>query len=483
MIEYSEMVNKELVRRIRLDNPWWNDGAAPADYMSMSPRHYIDELYPEISNIGLRRAPILMGPRRVGKTVMIYHVIDRLLRNGVNPRKILYFSLDTPIYNRIGLEQLFNYGKEAAEECDGSEGYYVFYDEVQYLKDWEQHLKSMVDTYRHSKFVASGSAAAALKMKSKESGAGRFTDFMLPPLTFAEFIELQGLDNIIEKRDDAVWGRHVSTDIEKLNEYFIDYINFGGYPEVVFSNEVRKRAGLYVKNDIVEKVLMRDLPSLYGISDTQELNSFFAHLAFRSGNEFSYKNLSTDSGIRKETVKKYLDYLEAAFLIKVLKRVDQNAKRFERMTTFKVYLTNPMLRSALFSPITEEDDAFGSIVETALIAQWLESHEADYYYANWHVGREKGEVDLVWTNRATQKACYATEIKWSDRYFDDPAYLKSLESFLHTNPDIKKALVTTKTKSGIKRIADKEVVFIPSSLYAYEVSKLLHSNKENQLYL
>ena len=64
----------------------------------------------------------------------------------------------------------------------------MFYDEVQYLKDWELHLKSLVDTFRSTKFIVSGSAAAALKMKSDESGAGRFHDFSLPPLTFNKYI-------------------------------------------------------------------------------------------------------------------------------------------------------------------------------------------------------------------------------------------------------------------------------------------------------
>ena len=68
---------------------------------------------------------------------------------------------------------------------------YVFFDEIQYMKNWETHLKSLVDTRANIKAVVSGSAAAALKLKSDESGAGRFTDILLPPLTFYEYLELQ----------------------------------------------------------------------------------------------------------------------------------------------------------------------------------------------------------------------------------------------------------------------------------------------------
>lgn len=477
MVNLKELTERELFKRLEIDNPWWRSGNVPKDFVDMAPRPFIDIFYPSVVNLKVHRAPILMGPRRVGKTVMLYHVIDRLINSGIAPEKILYFSLDTPIYGNIGLEQLFNYARENLKSEPETEGFFVFFDEIQYLKDWERHLKSLVDTYRQCKFIASGSAAAALKMKSSESGAGRFSDFKLPPLTFAEFLKLKGLDGIMIRKADLPWGGYDTTDIEKLNKYFIDYINYGGYPEVAFSDEIRAHTDTYVKNDIVEKVLMRDLPSLYGVSDIQELNRFFAHLAFRSGDEVSYQSLSTDIGIRKETIRKYLEYLEAAFLIKVLNRIDCNAKRMQRVTTFKVYLTNPILRSALFSPVEESDDAFGAIVETALVAQWLSGDDDNFYYANWNKGRDKGEVDMVWTNPATQLASFATEVKWTDRFAIDPSGLRSLETFLTQNKHIDKVVVTSKKKWGNCSIDGKDIVFVPAALYAYNVSRLLAEKK------
>lgn len=202
-------------------------------------------------------------------------------------------SIDTPIYSNVSLDELFLYARTSLHTED-VDGFFVFYDEIQYLKDWEVHLKSMVDTYRKTKFVASGSAAAALKMKSNESGAGRFTDFMLPPLTFFEFLQLQKMDGCVMEVKDRSICPYDTLDIDALNRYFFEYINYGGYPEVVFSEKIRENPSQYIKNDIVEKVLLRDLPSLYGISDIQELNKLFLHIAFRSGNEFSYETLSSE---------------------------------------------------------------------------------------------------------------------------------------------------------------------------------------------
>ena len=200
-------------------------------------------------------------------------------------------------------------------------------------------------------------------------------------------------------------------DIGKLNSYFIDYINFGGYPEIVFSEKMRQDPGQYIRHDIVDKVLLRDLPSLYGIQDTQELNRLFIYIAYHSGEEFSYEVMSRESEIRKEVLKKYLMYLEAAFLIKIVYKVDANAKTMQHITSFKIYLTNPSLRCALFSPLTETDPAIGGMVETAIFAQWLQTRTSIIKYANWNKGTAPGEVDIVGVSDiVNQTWCKATKI-------------------------------------------------------------------------
>lgn len=479
-MKVREQLKEQIIKRMSMDNPWWITASIPEDYKEMPRRAYLSGFYPLVSDIDVRRAVILMGPRRVGKTVMIFHTISQLIADGVDPQKIIYVSIDTPIYNNTSLEDLFSYARLALKQEDCNDGFYVFFDEIQYLKNWEVHLKSLVDTFRNIKFIASGSAAAALKMKSNESGAGRFTDFMLPPLTFFEYINFLNLNSIIVENSSGI-SPYASINIDELNRHFIDYINFGGYPEVVFSEKIRSNPGQYIKNDIIDKVLLRDLPSLYGITDIQELNKLFVHIAFRSGNEFSYEALTKEAGIRKDTLKKYLEYLEAAFLIKVVNRIDQSAKRMQRVTSFKIYLTNPSLRCALFSPVNGDDDFIGSMVETAIFSQWVQGGKSDLYYANWTKGRDKGEVDIVWVDDATQKPYSLAEIKWSDRFADSPHELKSLHRFLENNRGEMRVIVTTKTKSSIWNGEDYNIFFLPSALYAYWVSDYLYKNRKAEL--
>ena len=97
-----------------------------------------------------------------------------------------YVSLDQPLYTRLSIEEAADEVRQSSRNPNGPR--VLFLDEIQYLADWERHLKVFVDTHPSVKCVVSGSAAAALRLKSIESGAGRFTDFLLPPLTFHEYL-------------------------------------------------------------------------------------------------------------------------------------------------------------------------------------------------------------------------------------------------------------------------------------------------------
>ena len=419
------------------------------------------------------RAVVVMGPRRVGKTVLLFHVIRHLIDElNVDRRKIIYLSLDTPIYGSADLDRLFRLSREATGMTNSPEDCYVFYDEVQYLRDWEVHLKSLVDTYRETKFVASGSAAAALRLKSQESGAGRFTDFSLPPLTFHEFIHLKGLNHLVteqvDRYADQPFQSYATTSISALNRAFVDYINFGGYPEVSLSSEIQRDPARYLKSDIIDKVLQRDLPTLYGIQDVLELNRLFTNIAFNSGQEFNYESLSKTSGVSKATIKRYVNYLEAAFLIRIVSRVDNSGKQYKRANYFKIYLTNPSIRSGIFAPLTEDAEGMGSLVETAIFSQWFHRETNSLFYARWD--KKGGEVDIVGLSKAELKPRWTVEIKWSDRYHRSPGELKSLFTFSQKNK-LTATLVTTKTITDTLDVNGLTIKYLPAALYCYTVGR------------
>ncbi len=468
---------EQVIRRIRAENVWWaGDHRIPDVYDGYRKRAYFGLFFPLVSmkETAVRRAVLLMGPRRVGKTVLVHHVIRELIAEGIDPKCCCYLSVDHPLYNGCGLDDLLEYYAEASGVDPASTRKYIVFDEIQYLKNWEVHLKSLVDLHPEIKFIASGSAAAALRMKSTESGAGRFTDFILPPLTFHEYLDLLGQSELVDTGTSSPF--HQARDIDALNARFLDYLNYGGYPEVIFSETIRSDPARYIKSDIIDKVLLRDLPSLYGIHDIQELNYLFTSLAYNTGNEVSLDELAKNSGVAKNTIKRYMEYLEAAFLIKIVHRIDRNSRRFVRANFFKVYLTNPSIRSALFSPIVETDENMGGLAETGIFSQWFHTGVPNLYYARW----KQGEIDIVNLD-VHSKPTWAVEVKWTDRYVSRPHELKALIDYCGLN-GLKRVAVTTRTKHAEFDSGDLKISFVPASIYCFTVGYNLIMGRNRRMF-
>jgi len=445
---------------MRLDNPWWFEGRIRPDYRALKPRAFIDRFSDLVTQTDVHRAVVLVGSRRVGKTVLLQHVVRELLdAHQFEPCEVAYISLDQPLYTGLSIEEAAQEAREASGNPRNPR--VLVLDEIQYLADWERHLKVFVDSYPSVRCVVSGSAAAALRLKSIESGAGRFTEFLLPPLTYYEYLNLQGIDGLVEHEDD---NRYRLIDVGELNRHFIEYVNFGGYPEIISSPAIRSDFERYVGADIVDKVLLRDIPSLYGIQDTQELNSLFVSLAHNTAGEVSLEELSRDSGVTKPTLKRYLEYLEAAFLIRVIHRIDHDATRFKRATRFKVYVSAPALRSALLGPVSADEGAVGAMAETAVMAQLLHSN-LSLHYARWR----GGAVDLVCLDRL-QRPQWCVEVRWSDRHVYRLSGLKGLDAFVSRHPAARPFVTTrTATKTGAIGSNESRVDLVPVSLYCYIV--------------
>jgi len=454
-----QVTESEIQKRLAFDNSWWVERAVPKRFRDWPRRAYLGGLYAMMAESKVRRAVVLLGPRRVGKTVMLHQSIQRLIDNGTDPKAILYVSVDTPVYSGLPLELLLRLFMETHKH-HRADRLFVIYDEIQYHKDWQVHLKSLVDSYPEIRFVASGSAAAALRMKSIESGAGRFTDFLLPPLTFAEFRHFAkrgALERFTDTSPEA---------IAALNRDFVDYLNFGGFPEAVMDESIRQSMDRYIASDIIDKVLLRDLPSLYGVSDTTELNRLFTILAYNTGSEVNLEGLSQASGVAKNTLRRYLEYLEAAFLIHRLHRVDENARRFKRATHFKVFLTNPCIRAALFGAVGPDDEAMGRMSETALVSQMAHIEAVErYFYARW----PRGEVDLVELHPTSQRRHLAMEVKWSDRAAERPEKeLSGLIDFCVRN-ELNEGWVLTRSQLRTVRIGKLRLMMQPAAMVCQNI--------------
>lgn len=448
---------EQIVRAIERSNPWWR-GESVGGFRNLPRRTHFKRLYRSVRQTDPRRAVVLMGPRRIGKTVLVYQIIDQLIVDGAARRKIIYLSLHNPIFRLSTLEELLIWSCEWAGVT--VEGVTVFFDEIQYLDSWEQQLKALVDTYPSTKFFATGSAAAALHKKSRESGAGRFTDYLLPPLSFYEFIFIKGE---LEKTPKD------SIDLVKLNSLYLEYLNYGGFPESITSQVVRDEPEQYIGEDILDKVLGRDLPSIYGLSNPNELHRLFAALAYNTSNEVSPESISNEAGVSKGDINKYISFLESAFLIRVVEKTDDHLKKFQRRTHFKVVLTNPSLRSAIFGKISPDDKELEGLAETAVFSQLMihEGRFPSYKYARWNRGGSKGEVDLVHVS-AKGEVTSALEIKWSDRFAKGEDKPKSLISFCRDN-SLSVGFMTSKSVFSEIDYAGLKVKHVPTSFLCFVI--------------
>jgi predicted AAA+ superfamily ATPase len=247
----------------------------------------------------------------------------------------------------------------------------------------------------------------------------------------------------------------------------------------VLNQEIRKNPDRFIRSDIIDKVLLKDLPSLYGISEIQQLNRLFSFLAYNAGAEASLENISQESGLAKPTIKRYIEYLESAFLILKLSTVDDNCRTMQRERNFKIYLNNPSMRAALFAPVKlEQPDKIGHLAESAIFAQWQHSPSfGQLRYARW---RNEGEVDIVYLSPENEKPLWIGEIGWSDSIqnkFGDAT--RAVTTLLSRHKSINSAFLTTRTFRSSATIENRHVNIWPSALYCYVVGRNITARLDN----
>jgi len=117
-------------------NPWWETGGIDRE-VSRFRRRYLFSLL--VDSLDKRYIDVIIGLRRVGKTVLMYHLIDELINRGVNPREILYFSFDVV---RGELDRIIrDYEEKILHDKMRYRRIYIFFDEIHKLDDWENKVK------------------------------------------------------------------------------------------------------------------------------------------------------------------------------------------------------------------------------------------------------------------------------------------------------------------------------------------------------
>jgi len=164
-------------------NPWWKTGRVPA-YAVGRKRKVFHETLPYLET---RQVLLITGLRRVGKTIMMHQPIECLLDQGVDRYHVLYFSFDEVRQEPDAV--LREFAIEILRKDLRDDHLFLFFDEIQKLKDWESKIKVLYDLHPRMKIILSGSAQITMWRGSRESLAGRFFDVRVEPLGFEEYLE------------------------------------------------------------------------------------------------------------------------------------------------------------------------------------------------------------------------------------------------------------------------------------------------------
>lgn len=384
-------------------NPWWKTGTVNKQLAKTYKRLAFYDAMRLLDEQQIRRTVVLTGTRRVGKTTIQYQMIEELLNRGVPPQKIIFVSMDHPMLKLSGFNDILDCYHE---NIYSNQDVYYFFDEVQYAQDWDKWLKTLYDMQPDTRIVATGSASPALIKGNQESGAGRWSVIQVPTMSFYEYCELLNLERPVLPPDLTVSHllemtqqerTAIMLQLSKVQNHFNRYLQVGGFPELALADN-DLLAQQIMREDVVDKVLKRDLPSLYKIRNATELERIFLYLCNVSSEIVSIDAIAKElSGVSRPTVENYIRYLESANLIYQSLPVETSGKKVLK-TKPKIYIADAAIRNAVLM-----DDSFltnptemGKVVETAVY-----KHIAMFYYQKaasvgyYRGGKSSKEIDIV----------------------------------------------------------------------------------------
>ncbi len=407
-------------------NPWWINKTVDLELALPFKR----DLFLEAErHINKRFITALTGLRRVGKTTIVYQLIQKLLQEKTLPENILFFSFDESISS---LGDVLDTYKQIHAKDFREEKVYVFLDEIQKYVGWENELKKYYDLYPKLKFVISGSESLFIKKKTKENLAGRIFEFTLATFTFREFLKF---NNVSEK--DFKYET-------KIVPLFISFVQKGGFPET-FSFESDKDFKEYLRALVVDKIIYKDIPKIFSIEDPGFLIILLELIATNPGMYLDYLSLSRQFGKDRRVIKDYISYLKESYLIRIMGNYRKGSMATLRKLK-RAYPTDNALSYLYKSTIDES--FFGKMVEALVVNET----EASSFWKNGN------EIDIVHKD-------VPIEVKYQETLSKED--LKPIREFMAKFGKATGILVTKKDEKEITT-DDGKIKLIPAWKWALE---------------
>jgi hypothetical protein len=382
---------------------------------------------------------LLVGSRQVGKSSLMFLLLNILQRENIAQSQIFYFDLE----NIIVAEQL-NKIKDFEkfpqllldQRADFKKRVWVFIDEIQYLDHPSSFLKYLYDHYRGEiKFVICGSSTLEIKKKFTDRLTGRVSTFIVYPLDFSEYLRFKRQENLYLKKQEVDLFKIINEGdfllpswYESLKDYFQEafeeFVIFGGYPKPVLRQEQYTK--IEDLGNIYSLYVRKDIKDIAHIEDVKGFNHLVGMLAHQIGSLVNESELSVGTGLSRPTIKKYLFLLENTFICYLLSPFFTNA-RLEYTKMPKAYFIDSGLRNTainMFQALEARPD-LGHLIENSVLSEILKNlpflHEVHFWKS------ERGtEVDFV--IKGKDASLFPIEIKYQP--FKKPKLPSGLRSFI-----------------------------------------------------
>lgn len=396
--------NEQVIKVLRQYNPWWRSPSLIKEESKPQKRLAYYEALKMIKHKTIRRFAVLSGARRVGKTTIMYQMIENLIDEGVNPGNILYVSFDNPIVKLVSVESVISI-YESLYPIEETK--YIFLDEIQYTENWELWMKVIYDSRKDIRLTATGSASPILEKGAADSGTGRWSVLKIPTMSFYEYCHLLQIeepilpDNLkltkLVKMNNAELGDLMDR-FTLLKGHFNRYLMIGGFPELVLSDD-DVYAQRVLREDVVDKVIKRDVLTLFNVRSPLLMEKLFLYLCMNSTEIFSVTTAAKElENISPITIENYIEALEMSNLIYVAKPIDVGSKGALKGKP-KIFIADAAIRNAvlMIDDVLSDEKELGSMVETCVykhIAAFYQGSSAQLGYFRKLKGNQK-EVDVV----------------------------------------------------------------------------------------
>ncbi len=396
--------DEQIIKVLRQYNPWWRNPLYIKEDSKPQKRLAYYEAIKMIKHKTLRRFAVLSGARRVGKTTIMYQMIENLIEEGINPKNILYISFDNPIVKLVSVDKVISI-YESLHLLEGIK--YIFFDEIQYTEHWELWMKVIYDSKKDIRITATGSASPILEKGVTDSGTGRWNVLKIPTLSFYEYCSLLQLEDPILPSDLKLTNLVQMNNAElgdlmdrfsPLERHFNRYLMIGGFPELVLSDD-DLYAQRMLREDVVDKVIKRDVLSLFNIRSPLLMEKLFLYLCMNSTEIFSVSTAAKElENTSINTIDGYINALEMSNLIYVAKPIDVGSKGVLKGRP-KIFIADAAIRNAVLmvEDVLSDEKELGAMVETCVykhIISFYQGWPAQIGYFRKNKDNQK-EVDVV----------------------------------------------------------------------------------------